>query len=350
MGLSVTDARKWHENGMDILGFKEKLDNKAAGKYYSANFEDIYYGSSRDKSFGEITEACNELAKGVLNLSTNEQKGIVRDFVSTSKLASKDRKEILSFWALLKSNGWLPVDPEVVKRKRAEEAERLRRRREEERRVREARELAERKRAEEAARLRRRIEEEERRIRWAREARERKKSERIFDLVRVIALLIAAVVVVWLVIFAVKKGISSYKYYYTEYEVLIEKSEELSGQYKYTEALEALQDAKARKSSKKKIQEVERRIATVLAERDEKCATLRLEIAKVWDSYFVKNNGRVSNTLNKSIVKYVQRNDIQPLVESTLSKIELLKTISSDTKEYEVNMTKIKILKTYYKL
>lgn len=322
MELSATDAKKWHEDGMSILGFKEKLNNKVAGKNYSADFEDIYYGASRSKSSSEIADACNKLAKGVLNLSSNEQKLIVRNFVSTSKLALKD---IQSFWAMLGSNGCLPVDPEVA-----------------------------RKRAEEDARIRRQKEEQERRIRRAQEARKREERERKLDRARhmgmLITLVISGVVAVLLIIFALEKGFSSYKYYYTEYKALIVKSEELSGQYKYTEALAALQDARNRKSSKKKIQEVDRRISAVLAERDGKCATLRSEIAKVWDSYFVKSNGRVSNTLNKSIVKYVQRGDIQPIVESTLSKIDLLKMISSNTKEYDANMAKIKILKTYYKL
>ena len=122
--MDVKDAQQWYKDGIDILKFKEKLNNIAANKIYSNDFEDIYYGESRAKSATDILEACSKLAlKGVANLSSLKEKEIVRDFISISKLAVKE--DLRSFWNLLRVNGWLPVDP-VIARQRAEEAERRR--------------------------------------------------------------------------------------------------------------------------------------------------------------------------------------------------------------------------------
>ena len=81
--MDVKDAQQWYKDGIDILKFKEKLNNIAANKIYSNDFEDIYYGESRAKSATDILEACSKLAlKGVANLSSLKEKEIVRDFIS----------------------------------------------------------------------------------------------------------------------------------------------------------------------------------------------------------------------------------------------------------------------------
>ena len=101
-------------------------------------------------------------------------------------------------------------------------------------------------------------------------------------------------------------------------------------------------------SNKKKI--VVNKIADIESERDSTSSTLRDEINQIWDTYFLKNKGKIINSLNKNVIKYVSKNDIKPIIDSTSEKVELLKNISNDQQEYKDNMVKINVLKNHYKI
>ena len=320
MEFNVADAKRWHEDGLAILEFKGKLDNKVANKFYSVDFENIYYGYAKSKCADEILEACTKLAKGVSNLSDNNQKEIVRNFISTTKIAAKD---IQSFWLLLKKNGWLPVDP-AEERRRAEEAIRIRR------------EKAEAERRAKAAREAREREEWEKRLR---EAAERARQARM----RVVKWVcgVAAAVLLGFVLFA---GIPSYKYHHSEYKALLHNAEEFLSQNRYNEAIAALEEARVRKSSRKKQAEITKQISQVCADRTKKVAELRNEIKNVWNAYFV--NG--SRQLNYKNIKYVEKKDVLPVIKNVQERIDLLKSITADTDEYADNTQRLQLLKKYF--
>ena len=124
----------------------------------------------------------------------------------------------------------------------------------------------------------------------------------------------------------------------------------MASEDKYNEAIVAFNEAKNRKSNKKKIQEIDSKIADVISEKNNKAQELQGEISKIWDTYFLKNKGQISTTLNRNILKYVSKNDIKPIIESTSAKIELLNSITSDEVEYKNNTTRLNILRRYYKL
>lgn len=181
------------------------------------------------------------------------------------------------------------------------------------------------------------------------------KSEQVRILIKgTIIPLVCGIIVVGMLIGGSIEGVSaivsSYRYHYTEYKEYVLRGEQLASEDKYNEAIVAFNEAKSRKSNKKKIQEIDSKIADVISEKNNKAQELQGEISKIWDTYFLKNKGQISTTLNRNILKYVSKNDIKPIIESTSAKIELLNSITSDEVEYKNNTTRLNILRRYYKL
>ena len=128
------------------------------------------------------------------------------------------------------------------------------------------------------------------------------------------------------------------------------KSEQLADNYQYEDAIKVLSEAKEKISFSNKKKIVVNKIADIESERDSTSSTLRDEINQIWDTYFLKNKGKIINSLNKNVIKYVSKNDIKPIIDSTSEKVELLKNISNDQQEYKDNMVKINVLKNHYKI
>lgn len=131
---------------------------------------------------------------------------------------------------------------------------------------------------------------------------------------------------------------------------IIIKSEQLADNYQYEDAIKVLSEAKEKISFSNKKKIVVNKIADIESERDSTSSTLRDEINQIWDTYFLKNKGKIINSLNKNVIKYVSKNDIKPIIDSTSEKVELLKNISNDQQEYKDNMVKINVLKNHYKI
>lgn len=140
------------------------------------------------------------------------------------------------------------------------------------------------------------------RERQERERKERIKLERLNRLMQCLRVTIYSVVAVC-VIGGLVWSVQSYQYHHSEYKALLHNAEEFLSQYKYNEAIAALEEARVRKSSRKKQVEITKQISQVCADRTKKVAELRNEIKNVWNAYFV--NG--SRQLNYKNIKYVEK-------------------------------------------
>lgn len=149
--------------------------------------------------------------------------------------------------------------------------------------------------------------------------------------------------VIWLIVFGISTGVSSYRYHHTEYKELITNAEAFRSESRYAEAIKALEEARVRKSSKKKIAALSERISQINAERVAKVKELRGELNAVWTTYFTP-----SNQLNYRNIQYVERAEVLPIIGRTRQKIELLRSITSDQDEYLANTAKINRLKAHF--
>lgn len=306
MAVALIDVREWSKQGREILASREKLDSKINNKFYSKDFEYVYYAISKSSvDFDAVNRsltALNQCATGLS--SSNHLKATVRQFVASSNEFYKP-DNVDEFRRMLKSNGWLPVDPEVEMRRAREEAERVRRERE-------ARQRAEQealRRAEE--RSRREREARERAERETRERERRKREEAKRKVVRTFFWAAAAAALIYILLV----GLPAYKYRYTEYNALMAKAEKCIEGGQYDEAVKAFQDARSRKSSTKKINEIDGRIAEVLQQKQERIKELKQDIEtilKTFRTYSFKY-GRPENDFN-----------------ATQQKIDLLRQLSND--------------------
>ena len=93
------------------------------------------------------------------------------------------------------------------------------------------------------------------------------------------------------------------------------------------------------------------RLDKINYEKEKTSKKLRKDINTVWEVYFIKNtNGTISNTLDKNIMKYINKNEIIPIIESMSQKTKLLQNATDDQGEYNDNITKINNLKKYYNI
>lgn len=181
------------------------------------------------------------------------------------------------------------------------------------------------------------------RERQERERKERIKLERLNRIMQCLRVTIYSVVAVC-VIGGLVWSVQSYQYHHSEYKALLHNAEEFLSQNRYNEAIAALEEARVRKSSRKKQAEITKQISQVCADRTKKVAELRNEIKNVWNVYFVNGSRR----LNYKNIKYVEKKDVLPVIKNVQERIDLLKSITADTDEYADNTQRLQLLKKYF--
>lgn len=161
-----------------------------------------------------------------------------------------------------------------------------------------------------------------------------------------IAAIISVCVVVGNVAFNVHKMNKSI----AAYETYMEQARVFENEKNYDASLQALQNARENIHGKKIRREIDNSILNVTRAKDARIETLKVDIDKVWETYFKKKQGEITDVLNNNVVKYVRQADIKPVIDSTLRKNEELNVLLSDTGLYNENIRKINILKSYYNL
>lgn len=264
--LGNNDVRLWHEAALVIL---RNLNRE--GINVDA-FKNIYYGVSRNISYGKIQTLLHEFNIEVKEISgDNSLKEQAREFGALSELLYEP-ENIAEFRKILNENGWMPVDPE--------EQERIRREKE--------------------ARIRAEREAQEREIRRLREERRRKWRKTRNNIFRCIA--------ICFIIFGLVKGIPIYRYRHTEYKALIVDAETHIANNRYDDAIKALRNARDRKSSAKKIDAINERIAEVQSMKDSKILQLNHEIKTILNTFKTTSfkYGRPENDFKKTQEKINQ--------------------------------------------
>lgn len=161
-----------------------------------------------------------------------------------------------------------------------------------------------------------------------------------------IAAIISVCVVVGNVAFNVHKMNKSI----AAYETYMEQARVFENEKNYDASLQALQNARENIHGKKIRRKIDNSILNVTRAKDARIETLKVDIDKVWETYFKKKQGEITDVLNNNVVKYVRQADIKPVIDSTLRKNEELNVLLSDTGLYNENIRKINILKSYYNL
>lgn len=136
-----------------------------------------------------------------------------------------------------------------------------------------------------------------------------------------------------LVVFGIYKGVSAivstYRYHHTEYKVLMSEAESYVMQNKYDDAVNALREARNRKSRKKKIRAINERIEEVQNMKSDAIEQLKQEITTIL------------NTFKTASFKYGRpENDFK----TTQEKIDLLKSMSDDAdcKKFQEDLDNIR--------
>lgn len=155
-----------------------------------------------------------------------------------------------------------------------------------------------------------------------------------------IAAIISVCVVVGNVAFNVHKMNKSI----AAYETYMEQARVFENEKNYDASLQALQNARENIHGKKIRREIDNSILNVTRAKDARIETLKVDIDKVWETYFKKKQGEITDVLNNNVVKYVRQADIKPVIDSTLRKNEELNVLLSDTGLYNENIRKINIL------
>lgn len=298
MAVALIDVREWSEQGLKILGSKEKLDSKINKKNYSTDFEYVYYAISKSSvDFDAVSKSLTALNQRAAGLSSSDPlKEMLRQFIASSKEFYKPAN-IDEFRRLLKLNGLMPVDPEEKRRRAFEEAQRIRRERE-------ARERAEQE---------------------ARERERRRREEAARRTMRIVYRIVAVV----LIVVGITYGWPSYRYHHIEYKALMADAENYQQQGKYDEAIKAFKDARDRKSSRKKISEINERIMVVQIAKNDKIKELKNEIRTIL------------NTFKTTSFKYGRpENDFK----TTQEKINQLKLLSDDEecKKFQKDLDRVR--------
>ncbi len=264
--LGNNDVRLWHEAALVIL---RNLNREGIN---ADAFKNIYYGVSRNISYGKIQTLLHEFNIEVKEISgDNSLKEQAREFGALSELLYEP-ENIVEFRKILSENDWMPVDPE--------EQERIRREKE--------------------ARIRAERDAQEREIRRLREERRRKWRKTRNNIFRCIA--------ICFIIFGLVKGIPIYRYRHTEYKALIVDAETHIANNRYDDAIKALRNARDRKSSAKKIDAINERIAEVQRMKDSKILQLNHEIKTILNTFKTTSfkYGRPENDFKKTQEKINQ--------------------------------------------
>ncbi len=346
MAISEVDIRRWHDLAAIVASSESELNTSEV--QYIRYFEDIYYYFARDTyPCDDINGARKALAKRSGNLSSSKPlKGHLKDFLSITSNVVRTEENYRQFRAGLKAKGWLPPARESKegKKKVFDEDELLRRAAEERaRREREDRERQRRKQAEEERRRREaERQERERMERWQREREmeARRRKEKALRRKRIVLGCVAAVGLVVGLAF----GIPYYIHNVVEYNELLRESDRLVTEYKFDEAISLVKEARELKSSASAKSELNTKIHNISAKKNAKIQTLRTDINKVWSAYFSEKN------LKTSVLRYVSKTEIEPVIKAQEENIRLLNSIVGNKSEFDGNMLKLNKLKRYYKL
>ena len=354
--LKEKDVKNWVDFGKQILRFEDKL-NTLTDQENSERFRRLYYNITKP-SFN-ITNAERNLIKPLSKVEDrfpigSDERKALKEFISLTRMACSNEKELAEFRNILIKNNWTPVDEDEIKRKqelerrrqqqqqdderRRQEFERYRRQQQDERRRQEQQQQeAERKRQQQEDELRRRLQQETERRR-----KQQEKEDRIKRIGKTVLIVIGIIV---LAIF------NNYRSDKKEYRKLVAESEKYVKQQQYQKATESLKKIKKITNNKKMVADANSRLDKINYEKEKTSKKLRKDINTVWEAYFIKNtNGTISNTLDKNIMKYINKNEIIPIIESMSQKTKLLQNATEDQGEYNDNITKINNLKKYYNI
>lgn len=342
---------RWHELAAVI---EASGDLNTTDIQYIQYFKVVYHCFARDIFPGNDTnvqEAVKILKKRAANLSSSKSlKEDLKSFLAISNIAMSSEASFRQFRADLKSKGWLPpvLESEEQKRKASDANELLRRYLEEkERLAREERERQRRKQAEEERRRREaERQERERMERWQRE-REMEAARREAKALRRNRIIFGCVAAVAIVV-GLAFGIPYYIHNVVEYNELLHESDRLVAEYKFSEAISCVKEARDLKSSESAKAELNSRIHNISAAKDARIRALRTDISNVWSAYFSGKN------LKTSVLRYVSKSEIEPVIKAQEANISLLDSITENTSEntweFHENMQKLNKLKRYYKL
>lgn len=342
---------RWHELAAVI---EASGDLNTTDIQYIQYFKVVYHCFARDIFPGNDTnvqEAVKILKKRAANLSSSKSlKEDLKSFLAISNIAMSSEASFRQFRADLKSKGWLPpvLESEEQKRKASDANELLRRYLEEkERLAREERERQRRKQAEEERRRREaERQERERMERWQRE-REMEAARREAKALRRNRIIFGCVAAVAIVV-GLAFGIPYYIHNVVEYNELLRESDRLVAEYKFSEAISCVKEARDLKSSESAKAELNSRIHNISAAKDARIRALRTDISNVWSAYFSGKN------LKTSVLRYVSKSEIEPVIKAQEANINLLDSITENTSEntweFHENMQKLNKLKRYYKL
>lgn len=342
---------RWHELAAVI---EASGDLNTTDIQYIQYFKVVYHCFARDIFPGNDTnvqEAVKILKKRAANLSSSKSlKEDLKSFLAISNIAMSSEASFRQFRADLKSKGWLPpvLESEEQKRKASDANELLRRYLEEkERLAREERERQRRKQAEEERRRREaERQERERMERWQRE-REMEAARREAKALRRNRIIFGCVAAVAIVV-GLAFGIPYYIHNVVEYNELLRESDRLVAEYKFSEAISCVKEARDLKSSESAKAELNSRIHNISAAKDARIRALRTDISNVWSAYFSGKN------LKTSVLRYVSKSEIEPVIKAQEANISLLDSITENTSEntweFHENMQKLNKLKRYYKL
>lgn len=342
---------RWHELAAVI---EASDDLNTTDIQYIQYFKVVYHCFARDIFPGNDTnvqEAVKILKKRAANLSSSKSlKEDLKSFLAISNIAMSSEASFRQFRADLKSKGWLPpvLESEEQKRKASDANELLRRYLEEkERLAREERERQRRKQAEEERRRREaERQERERMERWQRE-REMEAARREAKALRRNRIIFGCVAAVAIVV-GLAFGIPYYIHNVVEYNELLRESDRLAAEYKFSEAISCVKEARDLKSSESTKAELNSRIHNISAAKDATIRALRTDISNVWSAYFSGKN------LKTSVLRYVSKSEIEPVIKAQEANINLLDSITENTSEntweFHENMQKLNKLKRYYKL
>lgn len=342
---------RWHELAAVI---EASGDLNTTDIQYIQYFKVVYHCFARDIFPGNDTnvqEAVKILKKRAANLSSSKSlKEDLKSFLAISNIAMSSEASFRQFRADLKSKGWLPpvLESEEQKRKASDANELLRRYLEEkERLAREERERQRRKQAEEERRRREaERQERERMERWQRE-REMEAARREAKALRRNRIIFGCVAAVAIVV-GLAFGIPYYIHNVVEYNELLRESDRLAAEYKFSEAISCVKEARDLKSSERAKAKLNSRIHNISAAKDATIRALRTDISNVWSAYFSGKN------LKTSVLRYVSKSEIEPVIKAQEANINLLDSITENTSEntweFHENMQKLNKLKRYYKL
>ena len=158
--------------------------------------------------------------------------------------------------------------------------------------------------------------------------------------------LIGIVVLVWFLGWRVPDMVAEHKF-----DKTMDKVEQIIEKGDYHQALKTLREAIDDASNNDLRRKLSWEFDRVREERNKKAATMRVDIAGVWKSYFVvSSNGTITEKLNTRVLKYVKKEDIAPIIDNLEKKVYQLYVLTDDQIERDDNFRRVDMLKKHFKL